>query len=72
MSYAERHPITAPARITPNLRRPAMRHDEYGDVFLSPESAIQAVLETSDWNDNEIEIDEPFDEMTDPDRGASE
>ncbi len=49
-----------------------MRLDHYGDVFLSPESAIQAVLDERDVYDDALAIDEVDDFIDDDDANDDE
>ncbi len=50
--------------MNPHHRRNLLRLDSYGDVFLSPESAIQAVLDERGVEDDALAIDE-IDEFID-------
>ena len=49
-----------------------MRLDHYGDVFLSPESAIQAVLDERDVEDDVLAIDVVDDFIGDNDANDDE
>ncbi len=49
-----------------------MRLDHYGDVFLSPESAIQAVLDERDVYDDALATDDVDDFIDDDDANDDE
>jgi hypothetical protein len=58
------YPVIVPGRYDSawraNDKETIMQRNDYGDLFLSPESAIEAILDASDWEDDAL-----ADEVTD-------